>query len=241
MRVPRPYDWVLWGAVLLVLTIIISFRFRNYLDGTATPVDLALLVIWLAVLLSPLFSEVSIFGVRLKQQIESLGADLKERILNLRAEVQNAVSVTSEVSPRFYLGAPLDDDQLERLSDQIGEELRAHLADSGLQEPTVSEDIGVPDDVQYLLSIRYVMERELRRLWESQLAGELPGRGPRPLAHVLQSLIQTGLVESRLGDAILQIHRVTSAAVHGAEVTPGQIDFVRSVGPGLIASLRALE
>jgi hypothetical protein len=48
-------------------------------------------------------------------------------------------------------------------------------------------------------------------------------------------------MEPRLDHAIREVYAVCSPAIHGEPVTQAQIDFVKDVGPELIAALRSIE
>lgn len=66
----------------MVLVGIVTFVVWKRLDLTAadrsTPFDSVVFVIWVALLLAPIFSEVKIWGVELKQEIEKAKKDLSD-------------------------------------------------------------------------------------------------------------------------------------------------------------------
>lgn len=53
-------------------------RYSHYFDNSATWLDGLVLVIWMCVVLGPLFMEVSFLGVTLKAQVESVKSEVKD-------------------------------------------------------------------------------------------------------------------------------------------------------------------
>jgi len=86
------------------------------------------------------FSRGRIFWISLKREIDALKQDIKEQIINLRSEIQNSVSVLTQVSSEFHKVEDIDISQ-----------------------------ISVPDDVSFLFSVRYTIERELKRVLQNIL------------------------------------------------------------------------
>ena len=70
---------VIWWFFLVgVLTYLVLQRFNSFVSGSASPMDILVFLIWISLLLVPLFQEVSLFGVNLTKEIDSLKSDLKE-------------------------------------------------------------------------------------------------------------------------------------------------------------------
>lgn len=59
---------VWWGFLVLATTVVVSFRLKPILSGDAAQIDFYLLFLWVGLLLTPLFSEVDILGVKLKKE-----------------------------------------------------------------------------------------------------------------------------------------------------------------------------
>lgn len=55
--------------------------------------DIIIFLIWIALLLVPIFEEIGLFGIKLKREIQDLKTDLTGQILSLRTEVHNSIDL----------------------------------------------------------------------------------------------------------------------------------------------------
>jgi hypothetical protein len=102
MKLP---NWlkVLWWALLLAgLLWFLGRRYPALVSGQGTAFDIVAFLLCLALLLAPIFSEVKLFGLELKQDISRL----KDELLQLRLDVRNSVDVRTQISPTFQIPAP---------------------------------------------------------------------------------------------------------------------------------------
>jgi hypothetical protein len=99
--------------------------------------------------------------------------------------------------------------------------------------------VDVPEDVSFLFETRYAIERELDRLARSREIRVSDNR--TSVLRLNKSLVEAGVIDPTLENAIREVYSVCSAAIHGRHVTPAQVKFVKDVEPGLIAALRSME
>jgi len=235
----KPAEWlrVLWWGTLAVSGAVFSaVRFHSGDPHYPTTVDTTVSLVWLALLLLPLLSEVSVGGVTLKKEVESLKAELKEQLLNIRSEIQNTIQVQTQVSPNIFVGPPPPDYQLPALRHQIQQAIREELG-QGAPRPLVAPEGDVPADTQFLFSVRFALERELRRLTQQPS----DRRRPIPVPQLTRELVADGRITPRMESSIREVYSVCSPAVHGDPATGEQVAFVRDVGPALIAAVRAIR
>ncbi len=239
MKLPNWFKIIWWLLLVGLLSVFLLHRYPELALGRAVPADIVVFVIWVALLLAPLFNEVSLLGVTLKQQIDELKEHVANQITEVKSEVRNAVDVRATFSPHFNIPAPAADAQLPEIERRIKSAVSDALAEHGIRQPPPPAQIPVSTDVALLFATRYNLEKELRRISEArQLTVE--SRRPMPLHHLIRALIQAELLEPRMASAIREVYSVCSPAIHGEEVTPAQIAFVQDVGPELIAALRAI-
>ena len=239
MKLPNWFKIIWWLLLVGLLSAFLLHRYPELALGRAVPADIVVFVIWVALLLAPLFNEVSLLGITLKQQIGELKDYVANQITEVKSEVRNAVDVRTTFSPHFNIPAPAADAQLPEIERRIRSAVSDALAEHGIQKPPPPAQIPVSKDVALLFATRYNLEKELRRISESrQLTAE--SRRPMPLHHRTRALIQAELLEPRLASAIREVYSVCSPAIHGEEVTSAQVAFVQDVGPELIAALRAI-
>lgn len=239
MKLPNWLKIVWWLLLVALLSAFLWHRYPELEAGRAVPADIVVFLIWVALLLAPLFNEVSLLGITLKQQIDELKEYVSSQITEVKSEVRSAVDVRATFSPHFNIPAPAADAQLPEIERRIKSAVSDALAEHGIQQPPAPAQVPVSQDVALLFATRYNLEKELRRIGESrQLTSE--SRRPMPAIHLTRALVQTELLEPRLANAIREVYSVCSPAIHGEPVTQAQVAFVQDVGPELIAALRAI-
>ena len=232
--------WVVLTATLSVLLGV--FRLDALAGGDATAFDIVAFAIWVALLLVPLFQEVDIFGVKLKQQIDQLASQVRAEITGLRSEIQSTNNMNANVNPNFYFSGspPSTDERLEKndelIKRAVGDIAKSYGVTNADQEADVV--IATPDEAVYLFQVRFNLEKELRRLYVERLGTEIRNFStPR----VVDDLVRAEVLDAELAYAIREVYAVCSMAIHGRDVSSRQTRFVRDTAPGLIASLRVIR
>lgn len=241
MKLPNYFKIIWWVLLLGIVTYFLSQRYNSFINGSATSMDIFIFLIWISLLLVPLFQEVSFFGIKLKKEIDSLKSDVKEQIINLRSEIQSSIDVRTQINPQIYLTPPPPDSQLPIIEKRFRQILEETLSTQGIQRPIAeSAEIEVPDSNQFLFSIRYQMENELRRIFKQRF-GEEEGKRPLPIFHITRSLAESGLIDPRLAVVIREVYLICSPAIHGEQVSDSIVRFVRDIAPEIIVSLKAIQ
>lgn len=232
---------VLWWAVLSgVLTIYLTARYPNLVAGRWVPADVIVFLVWIALLVVPIFPEVELFGLEFKQEVQRLKEELKTEIHSVRAEFRNVGDVRSIFNPQITIPAPPPDSQLPGLQTRVMASVAEALAARGVRQPVnVPADLAVPDDIASLFATRYGIERELRRLARERQI-DVGGRHAGGML-LSRALVHAGVIDPALNHAIREVYSASSAGVQAEGVTAAQVAFVREVGPQLIGALRALS
>ncbi len=179
MKLPNWFRIGWWVVLLLLIGSILYARLDDLLTGRAVLADVLIFLVWVGLFLAPLFQEVSLFGLTLRQQVK----ELKEEVMNFRAELRNTVNVRAQINPTFNIPSPPPDKELPALEARLSRVLHQVLTERGVQPSEAAKtDIGVSDDVAYLFKVRYQIERELRRIWDRM--EENVSRGPRSAATI---------------------------------------------------------
>lgn len=114
------------------------------------------------------------------------------------------------------------------------------LNELGLKKEEIKENhFNISENVNYLFSVRYTMEKELRRLNQKHLDEERP----RPIVMMSPRLVELGILRPSQHKAIRNIYSITSPAIHGedSKVTLAEINFVKQIAPRLIEELQKIE
>jgi len=96
MQIPK-LSHIYHGALAVGALALLWIRREPFLSGTGTTFDLLVFAIAAALLLAPLFKEVSLGGVKLTREIEKTRAEIGGKISELRATIVNSIAV----SPTF--------------------------------------------------------------------------------------------------------------------------------------------
>lgn len=217
-------------ACLILLFISLSWliviRYPAIASGTSSTSDIVILLLWMALLLAPLFQEVNLFGLQLKRSIESL----REQVQNLMFTVQ---SQTQSVSIHNYPVPPSDS--------EIGERRREaeKVLGTGLITRSLRDDSRPQDpETNLLFNLRRTLELELKRIDSSRFG--LGWDYKRfSLFQSTQRLLQAGLPS--LAAAMRDVYAICTAAIHGEEMSPKQLAYAKEIGPQIVSALTAIQ
>lgn len=238
MRLPNWFKITWWLLLSGTVTTYLFARYPELAVGRAVPADVIVFLVWIALLLTPIFHEFEFFGMKFRQEIQKVKEEFKTDIQSIRADIRNAIDVHTTFSPQITIPAPPPDAMLPNLETHVKAAVAEALAVRGvLQSPPIPTDLSVTDDISFLFTVRYGIERELRRLTrERQLEVRRVG-----IAQLSRALVQAGVIEPPFDHAIREVYAISSAGVHAEDVTHAQVEFVRDVGPQLIGALRAIR
>ena len=76
-------------------------RRDSLLTQTPGVFDTMLFLVWIGLLLAPLFQEISVFGLTLKREIKALRSEVRDQVTNLRSEVRIAPIFVNLPTDRF--------------------------------------------------------------------------------------------------------------------------------------------
>lgn len=236
-----------WLGIVAFLSYLVATRFSSIVSGDPTNMDIIVFIIWVALIVVPLFREVNIFGVGLKNEIDSLRNDFRGEMLNLRSEIQNTINFRQQI----IVGQPPSDAEIPIIEERIKptlEQARKELDVKGLV--SVTKGTEVPTNTQFLFSVRYTIENELKRIWnfmtkERRLTKEYEitqsGIFPRSMHRVVSELTEMNVISYEFRDLIQDIYAISSSAIHGGDVTNVKVKFVRESAPIVIAYLKSIK
>lgn len=240
MKFPNWFRIAWWLAVLASLGLCIYARFETISSGTPTNFDIALVVLTAAVALMPIYSEISIGSLTLKQQIESVKTEIREAVNTISQRVEQHTSVNHQV--HFYQNPPLDKDlpSLQKLT-EAAVELSVDEKSNGIGHPIDFD--GEPPEVEptvetmFLSTTRVKLEKALREL---AIRSGLRLSGITNFYRIMEALRAADVLPVELVTPLKAIYSICSAAVHANEVSQFQIDFVRQNQKEVIRAIRNL-
>lgn len=227
-----------WIFLILVGAYFIYQRYDFIINDSASILDIIILLIWISLLVMPLFQEVSFYGLKLKKEFNTLKSDMKEQIINLRSDVQNSINFKSEISPQIYFYPPPSDSQIPTIEEESRKILQETLKKQGME--VKSEKIEISEEANYLFSVRLEIEKELRRIWKQRFA-DVETKRQMPINRIANHLVEIELIDSRLAGIIREVYAICSQAIHGEDVSKIKVDFVRDIASELITSLKGIQ
>lgn len=176
------------------------------------------------------------FGIRLKNELESMKNEIKEQVLNLRTDIQNTQNVQTFVSPQFYFEKPPPDSELPRIRERFQELMGPTTGAKRVTKEPKEEMIKIPSDDQFLISVRYEIEKQLTDIWQKHY-GKTQGR-VFPMGTIIPQLAQEGIIDPNFANVIRDVYSICSQAAHARPLTKKQVEFVRAVTPGVLEQLQ---
>ncbi len=214
-----------WFLLLLLLSSIYVFVYR-YRIWQLDELNAAHIVffLWLILLLSPLFSELEMFGIKLKREVEKVKTEVKDGMSELKLSIKE-LAISNAASASVYVNnstvTPIDI-------------LRKMFPDliTPTAEVSVDDQLNVPEQSVFLFKIRLTLEKSIY-----ELAEKIDYVGGRNIYKVLKHLIYRELLNGRTVDLITEIIKIANRGVHGETVSNEYIDFIKDVFPQVQAKL----
>lgn len=230
------YTSVWW--LFLILFFSIFFIYPNYsliTSGQVSILYIFIFLIWAGLLISPLFKEVSLFGVQFKREFEEFKTAIRNEILQLKIDLHNTISNQIFITTP----PPPSDKKIEADKPVIERIIDEQLDSRGISKSSARELPSIPKKVQDVMVIRYSIEKEIKRLWLKDHE-MLMGRPP-PLNRMLQDLRAEEIINPEIISGLREIWIIANRIVHGEDYSDTQINFILEVGPSLIASLKGIK
>lgn len=241
MKLPNWFRIIWWIVVTGFTGYVFHARWGYIIQGLSAPVDVVIFIILVALLLVPIFQEVSLLGLKFKQEIESLKQHVSTQLVAFKADIQTVIanSVNTNVT---VSSVPPPDDKLPKLEETIRETLREYLGEvrAAPEKGELSQLLSIDEKTQFLFRARYQIERNLREIADSFGVRE-DQRRSIPIAKITSLLIHQELLSPRIASAIREVYSVCSPAIHGEPFTEAQFDFVRDLGPEIVRTLEKIR
>lgn len=224
-----------WLSLLIFFSGYLLVNSKRLFENNLIQIDYAFFILWVILLLFPLFSEIDIAGIKFKKEFDALKTEIKEQIFSLRNEIHNTTSI------QFNAGLPLppSGDKLkerERIYDSI-----LDLSKMGSVElypqPKLTR---IPRNNQYLFEVRYTLEDEFKKLMKERFDYEFNEKRPTPIIQMVKFLFENELLDIRIRNLISDIISICNRAVHNQIITEEQYLFVKKYFPEVIRYLNEI-
>ncbi|MDE7334284.1 MAG: hypothetical protein K2O16_19060 [Lachnospiraceae bacterium] len=230
--------WVrknIWYSFLLLISTLYVFyyRYELYQLKTLNARNLVFLI-WIGLLLLPLFSEMELLGVKIKKAVESANKEIKDDIRGIEQQLQE-LTITNSMANHIQIGAPAlpSEEKLEELMQLVRGLNKKEDNTGGMDE----EEMPKEKDV-YLFKVRLGIEKAIVPLYES--VGSENDRRRFGLAYMIKRLVQHEILDGMTADLIMEVVGIANRGVHGEIISDEYINFVRQVYPRIQDRLKLL-
>jgi len=235
MKLPNWLKIIWWVLLVGVFAYLIYQRYDFIMSGATTATDIVIFLILTALLVIPLFQEVSIFGVSLKQKIDTLEKEFDKQIISLKSEIRNIQNVY------VYPSTPSSDSELRDLEKTIKPIFEETLKEHGIDKPiSIPEELDVPTDTVFLFKVRYALDKELGRITNRWWTPPEERRYQSSLRAAIK-LADRGVIVPASLELIREVFAICSSAIHGEDVTEASVKFVKDASSTLLPYLKSIE
>ncbi|WP_155010723.1 hypothetical protein [Priestia megaterium] len=235
MKLHNTFKIIWWVLLLVGLFILIYNRFTYIVTDQVLPFDYIIFTVFIVLACLPFFSEMNMFGFKLKKEIEEVKENVDSGINELRNLITNNNNSNSIYFTPF--ANPLSPKQLEELEHKLNVEEEK----SPLPPETITDKYLKNEYVKPLFAIRYAVEQEFVRIYENR-TGENTIKKKRltPVLKIIRELLNEGAIDNNLAEGLKEVWVITSGAIHGEDIAKKQVNFVLATGPKLIEELKNL-
>ena len=225
-----------WYIVLLTMSTVylVSNRFAIEKLDDASLIS-TVFIIWVILLVLPLFSELEFLGVKVKKEVkkavEKSNEEVKASLDNLQ-QIVSQIQVSNSVAPQFTINS--GSLPTEEKIDKLTEELHLFNEQNKNKQAEQQDKVTIPVQNLELFKMRYVIEVRLKE------ALELIGYNSKNRASLMQGtyyLNQQGVLDPTSTDLVIQMLRIANRGVHGEIIGQKYMDFASEAYPQIIDAL----
>lgn len=225
-----------WYIVLLTISTVylVSNRFAIEKLDDASLIS-TVFIIWVILLVLPLFSELEFLGVKVKKEVkkavEKSNEEVKASLDNLQ-QIVSQIQVSNSVAPQFTINS--GSLPTEEKIDKLTEELHLFNEQNKNKQAEQQDKVTIPVKNLELFKMRYGIEVRLKE------ALELIGYNSKNRASLMQGtyyLNQQGVLDPTSTDLVIQMLRIANRGVHGEIIGQKYMDFASEAYPQIIDAL----
>ncbi|QUM86327.1 hypothetical protein [Moritella sp. 28] len=239
MKSSDNFKLIWWFLLVIALGLYLFFRQDDLLKGKPTYFDTVVFLVWISVCLSPLFKEMKIFGLHLKQDIEDLKKELNQQLSLMKIELKSSIEVSSSNSNHVHINGkspiPAADSDIPDIKKHVAEALNEY----GVKPLSTSDNFSfvenqISTENMELFKVRYAFEK----LLNDHVNIVASTQRKQPMTRLLKILTNDGVISSNLTNSILEIIAICNHATHGADITANQRQLVNESAQGLYEALQ---
>lgn len=214
-----------WYIILLIMCtgfVLCNWKKMVTLNFDNITIFHIIFILWIILLICPLFSEMEFFGVKLKKEVEKVKEEVKEDIADLKAQIiqmnlnyssNNQILLNNNFLPSM--------DQMREL-----ENLVEHQRGEKTQGLNTKDQKSNKDSKEYLTNIRSKIEKQLLKL-----INKVGYENKQSLLEAVEILFRLEILDGFTADLIKQIVKITDRGIHGEIISDEYIRFIKTTYP----------
>jgi len=235
MKIPNWFKIVWWIILLAITSLLLFNRIESIKLGTCSPFDIFLFLIWVALMLTPIFNEMELWGIKFKREIEDLKAKMDIKFGEIKNEIK--INQNQRFTANIY-GPPPSDERIKELEERMDK-----IDSGGSISKEEESKISVPDANIDMFKVRFQIEREINRIWDGRYQIEDDPYTPRrlPLYKQLQELSRFDIIDQNLLGLLRDMLAICNNGIHGEKITRNQMEFINNFSPKVIKHLKKIK
>jgi hypothetical protein len=239
MNSSNNFKLVWWAILVIVIGLFLYGRYDELLAGKSSYFDTVVFLVWISVCLAPIFKEMNIFGVKLKQDINELKKDISHQLSILKTEIKSSIEVSSANSNQINFNTspePLKDSEIPDITAQ----LHVALNKMGIStdKESVETKVDEPQIPVEMFKVRLSFEKLLKNHALSSSLASYSYNRKLTVGKLLYNLREVDWISKEIVLGSQEVISICNYAIHGEKLTDAQISFVRESAPGLLKALK---
>lgn len=194
-------------------------------------------IIWIVLLLLPLFSELEFLGVKIKrevqQEVEKSNEEIKGNIHDIHAQIAQLQVSNSIANQVTVNGGPLPSET--KIDELIAEVHALSEANKEDKKETDTDEKAIPEQSIKLFEIRLGIETALKDICEKY---GVVGKYPMTVVQMASYLRKQEVLDPNIAELLIQVVRITNRGVHGEIVDQKYVDFASQAYPQIMKELK---
>ena len=232
------FKLVWWLVLIVAIGLYLYGRYDELVKGNSSYFDTVVFLVWVGICLAPIFKEMNLFGVKLKQDIDDLKKDMTHQLSILKTEITSSIEVSSANNNQINVNTnqePPKDSEIPDLFALVQEVVATLGIKAEVDENEKQDDKSKSVEIE-MFEIRLSFEKLLRKhsyLFENTSKHRIP------LGSMLVNLRHVEGISKDIIIASREVVAICNYAVHGEPLTDKQITFVRESAPSLLKALES--
>lgn len=217
-------------------------RTNAIINGYSVPADVFILILFVALMLVPIFSEFEIFGFKFKTELEEFKTQVSIKLGEIKNEIKLSQNQVQNFNATFQgFGPPPPDNKINELENSLNKILNHLTNQNQNQNLNFITQMDVPNDNLMLFKVRFNLENQLRRIWEQRFKDDdYENKRFQPIHLVIKELLKYEILNSELYEVLREIISICNYGIHGNKISEKQINFVNNNAGNIINYLNDL-